>query len=80
MTSTVNLEKRLIVLDREIHSILGIVKKQRIKELGDVVENSSGAWGYHVDSAEFVEGLRKSKSFERIKDIRPITPEELGFE
>jgi hypothetical protein len=67
MTSTVNLEKRLIVLDREIHSILGLVKKQRIKELGDVVDKSSGAWGYHVDSAEFVEGLRKSKRLDWIK-------------
>jgi hypothetical protein len=27
---------------------------------GDVVEASSGAWGYDVDSAEFVEGLRRS--------------------
>jgi len=67
MTSTVNLEKKLIVLDREIHSILEMVKKLRIKELGDVVENSSGAWGYHVDSAEFVEGLRKSKRLDWIR-------------
>jgi len=67
MTSTLNLEKRLLALDKEIHSIMGIVKKQRIKELGDVVENSSGAWGYHVDSAEFVDGLRKSKRLDWIR-------------
>ena len=67
MTSTVNLEKRLIALDKEIHSIMGIIKKQRVKELGDVVENSSGAWGYHVDSAAFVDGLRKSKRLDWIR-------------
>jgi hypothetical protein len=67
MTTTVNLEKRLIALDREIHSILGIVKKQRVKELGDVVDISSGAWGYQVDSAEFVESLRKTKRLDWIK-------------
>jgi hypothetical protein len=67
MMTTVNLEKRLLLLDREIHSLLGIVKKQKVKELGDVVDNSSGAWGYHVDSAEFVEGLRKSKRMDWIR-------------
>jgi len=67
MTSTVNLEKRLLALEREIHSILGIVRKQRIKELGDVVDISSGAWGYHVDSEEFVEGLRKTKRLDWIR-------------
>ena len=60
MTTTMNLEKKLLAMDREIHSILGIMKKQREKELGDVVDNSSSAWGYHVDNAEFVEGLRKT--------------------
>jgi hypothetical protein len=67
MTSTVSLEKRLLALDKEIHSIMGIIKKQRVKELGDVVENSSGAWGYDVDSEEFVEGLRKSKRLDWIR-------------
>jgi hypothetical protein len=67
MTSTVNIEKRLLALEKEIHSILGILKKERIKELEDVVENSSGAWGYQVDSVEFVDGLRKSKRLDWIR-------------
>ncbi len=67
MASTVNIEKKLLALDKEIHSILGILKKERIKELGDVVENSSGAWGYKVDSVEFVDGLRKSKRLDWIR-------------
>ncbi len=67
MTSTVNIEKKLLALDKELHSILGILKKQRIKKIEDVVENSSGAWGYHVDSVEFVDGLRKSKRLDWIR-------------
>jgi hypothetical protein len=67
MTSTVNIEKKLLALDKELHSILGILKKQRVKELEDVVENSSGAWGYQVDSIEFVDGLRKSKRLDWIR-------------
>lgn len=67
MSSTVNIEKKLLALDKELHSILGILKKQRVKELEDVVENSSGAWGYQVDSVEFVDGLRKSKRLDWIR-------------
>ncbi len=52
----------------ELHSILDMVKEQKAKELGkDLVEDSAGAWGYNVDSAEFVEKLRKSKRLDRIK-------------
>jgi hypothetical protein len=40
----VNIEKKLLALDKELHSILGILKKKRVKDLEDVVENSSGAW------------------------------------
>ena len=43
------------------------MKKERVKELGNVVDNSSGAWGYHVDSAEFVESLRKTKRLDWIR-------------
>jgi len=67
MTSTVNIEKKLLALDKELHSILGLLQKQKIKELEDVVENSSGAWGYQVDSVEFVDGLRKSKRLDWIR-------------
>jgi hypothetical protein len=67
MTSTVNIEKRLLALDKELHSILGILKKQRVAELEDVVDNSSGAWGYQVDSVEFVDSLRKSKRLDWIR-------------
>jgi len=60
--STASLERRLIALDRELHDILDMVKIQKAKETRiNVVESSAGAWGYDVDSAEFVEGLRKSK-------------------
>lgn len=38
------------------------MKKQKVKELRlGVVEDPAGAWGYDVDSAEFVDGLRKSR-------------------
>ncbi len=68
MTTTTDLEKRLLALDMELHSILDMVKEQKVKELGkDVVEDSVGAWGYDVDSAEFVEGLRTSKRLDWVK-------------
>lgn len=61
MTYTADLEKRLLTLDRELHLILNIVREHKVKDMRDIVEDSSGAWGYDVDSATFVEGLRKSK-------------------
>ncbi len=68
MTTTIDLEKWLLALDVELHSILDMVKEQKVKELGkDVVEDSAGAWGYDVDSAEFVERLRKSRRLDWVK-------------
>ncbi len=68
MTTATDLEKRLLALDMELHSILNIVKEQKVKELGkDVMEDSAGAWGYDVDSAEFVERLRKSRRLDWVK-------------
>ena len=68
MISAVDLEKKLLALERELHSLLDMVREERLKELGeDVVEASSGAWGYDVDSAEFVEGLRRSKRLDCIE-------------
>ncbi|MCX9014737.1 MAG: hypothetical protein OIN89_08090 [Candidatus Methanoperedens sp.] len=65
--STASLERRLIALDRELHDILDMVKTQKAKETkSNVVENSAGAWGYDVESAEFVDGLRKSKRLDWI--------------
>jgi len=68
MTTVTDLEKRLLALDMELHSILDMLKEQKAKEFRkDVVEDSAGAWGYDVDSAEFVEGLRRSKRLDWIK-------------
>jgi len=68
MTTVTDLEKRLLALDMELHSILDMLKEQKVKEFRkDVVEDSAGAWGYDVDSAEFVEGLRRSKRLDWIK-------------
>ncbi len=68
MTTATDIEKRLLALDMELHSILDMVKEQRIKEIGkDLVEESAGAWGYDVDSAEFVERLRRSRRLDWVK-------------
>ncbi len=68
MTSAADLEKRLLALDIELHSILDMVKEQKVKELRkDVIEDSAGAWGYDVDSAGFVDGLRKSKRLDWVR-------------
>lgn len=65
--STASLERRLIALDKELHDILNILKTQKAKETkSNVVESSAGAWGYDVDSAEFVDRLRKSKRLDWI--------------
>ena len=54
-------EERLIKLDEELHSILKIVQEFKKKSLKDVAESTAGAWGYEVDSKDFVEKMRKSK-------------------
>jgi CRISPR/Cas system-associated exonuclease Cas4 (RecB family) len=46
--------ERLIELDREIHSIFNIVKKRR-KKLKGACRVGLGAWGYDVESEEFVD-------------------------
>jgi hypothetical protein len=51
------LEKGIPVKTREV--FIKIVERKPIKSL-------RGAWGYDVDSAEFVENLRKSKSIEPV--------------
>ena len=66
------IERKLTELDKTLHSILEMVREAKKPEEG-VVESVAGAWGYDVDSVEFVRELR------RIENIKAITPEELGF-
>ncbi len=56
---TSKIEKRLHELDKEIHDILNMIEKEK-RRGKNIVESSAGAWGYDVDSVEFVRELRKS--------------------
>ena len=49
-----------IELDRNLHLILEMVRGAKEPE-EDVVESAVGAWGYDVDSEEFVRELRRTK-------------------
>jgi hypothetical protein len=60
MESTADIEKRLLELDREIHSIINMVRKKEGRNSKELVESACGAWGYDVESEEFVDQLRKS--------------------
>ena len=54
------IEKKLVELVKALHSVLEMVR--RLKGRGEgVVEVVAGAWGYDVDSREFVRELRRSK-------------------
>ena len=67
MASTTDLEHRLVGLDRELHSILDILKVGERKKASDVLESSCGAWDYDVDSETFVDQLRKSTRLDWVK-------------
>ncbi|AKB83511.1 hypothetical protein MSBR3_2933 [Methanosarcina barkeri 3] len=67
MGSTADIEKRLVELDREIHSILNMVRKKNGRSSKELVESACGAWGYDVDSEEFVDQLRKSSRLDWIE-------------
>lgn len=67
MGSTAEIEKRLIELDREIHSILNMVRKKEGKNSKEIVESACGAWGYDVESEEFVDQMRKSSRLDWIE-------------
>lgn len=67
MASTISIEHRLIGLDKEIHSILDMLKIGECKNASDVLESSCGAWDYDVDSETFVDQLRKSTRLDWIK-------------
>ena len=54
------IERKLIDLDKNLHSILEKVREVKKPEEG-VVESVAGAWGYDVDSVEFVRELRKTE-------------------
>ena len=53
------IERKLIELDRNLHSILDMVRETRKPE-EDIVESVAGAWGYDMDSTEFVRELRRT--------------------
>ncbi len=68
MESTVNLEARLLALDKEIHALLNLVREQRAtKKKTGMVGETIGAWGYDIDSKKFVDNLRKSKRLDWVK-------------
>ena len=67
MASTINLEHRLVGLDRELHSILDMLKVDERKKASAVLESSCGAWDYDVDSETFVDQLRKSTRLDWVK-------------
>ena len=54
------IERKLIELDRNLHLILEMVREAKESE-EDVVESAVGAWGYDVDSEEFVRELRRTE-------------------
>jgi len=67
MESTVDIEKRLLELDRELHSILNTLRKKEGKSAKDIIESACGAWGYDVDSEDFVDQLRKSSRLDWVE-------------
>jgi len=68
MESTINLEARLLALDKELHALLNMVREQRAtKKKTGMVRETLGAWGYDVDSKKFVDNLRKSKRLDWVK-------------
>jgi hypothetical protein len=54
------IERKLMKLDKNLHSILEMLRKAKMHD-EDLVESVSGAWGYDVDSVEFVRDLRQTK-------------------
>ncbi|MDQ1254849.1 MAG: hypothetical protein QG646_4119 [Euryarchaeota archaeon] len=67
MESTTEIERRLIELDREIHSILNMVRKREGRSSIELVESACGAWGYDIESEEFVDQLRKTSRLDWIE-------------
>jgi len=55
-----DIEKKLIDVDKNLNSIIEMVRKLKKPE-ENVVEEVAGAWGYDVDSVEFTRELRQTK-------------------
>ena len=53
------IERRLIKLDKDLHSVLKAVKEA--KKPRNIVESVAGAWGYDVDSVEFTREMRRTR-------------------
>jgi hypothetical protein len=58
MESTADIEKRLIELDMEIHSSSACFEKKEGRNSKELVESAWGAWGYGVESEEFLTRCR----------------------
>ncbi len=56
---TSKIEKKLVELDKELHSILKMMEEQKEEKSG-IVESAHGAWGYDVESVDYVRELSKS--------------------
>ncbi|MBW6518881.1 MAG: hypothetical protein K0A89_10330 [ANME-2 cluster archaeon] len=67
MASNVEIERKLLLLDKELHAILNLLKGKGDMNAIKVVETSCGAWDYDVDSKTFVDQLRKSTRLDWIK-------------
>lgn len=67
MASNVEIERKLLMLDKELHTILNLVKGREDVVALNVVESSCGAWDYDVNSKTFVDQLRKSTRLDWIK-------------
>jgi len=67
VSSISDIEKKLVQLDKELHSILKTLREMKGGEgKEDLVEQTAGAWGYDVDSVEFVRKLRRSSRVGRL--------------
>lgn len=53
------IERRLLELDKELHSLLKAVREA--KKPRGAVKSAAGAWGYDVDSVEFTRELRRTR-------------------
>lgn len=54
------IERKLVELDKNLHSILDMIREAKRPE-ENVVEAAAGAWGYDVDSVDFVRALRRTE-------------------
>jgi len=67
MASNIEIERKLLMLDKELHTILNLLKDRKDVDTPKVVESSCGAWDYDVNSKTFVDQLRKSTRLDGIK-------------